>query len=360
MSYGASWGVWWGLSLERPAWASLSPDLIRDQERDGLLPVGSAAQLGGVIVSKRGRRTLRPELVVTSGPQRLAQPGGGTVAELYGARWALGLYRGGPRLYQARSGVWHDRTDPEALADLDGARHVALAFDQAARPVVAWERSGAVYVRQWSGLVGQYVTRGPWAGCDPVLISDAPLLGETGASDVLLYHLDNDRVVVLLRVQRDVYDVPRAALALTPGALLDQVAAARAGGLVLFGELPGGAQWSAGVLYPLRAGERLTLTVGASGLLEDTARADVGAVALALTVGASGVLEDTAQLYGDGAALSLMVGASGVLEDGLSWQTAERLTLTVGASGVLVTVAVLATDANALTLSGSVAGGLEE
>lgn len=360
MSYGASWGVWWGLGLERPAWASLPPALIRDQEQRGELPAGTAAQLGGVIVSRRGRGTLRPELVITSGPQRLAQPGGGTIADLYGARWALGLYRGGPRLYQARSGVWHDRTDPEALADLDGARHVALAFDQAARPVVAWELAGQVYVRQWSGTAGAYTTRGPWAGCDPVLICDAPQLGVSGASDVLLYHLDSDRAAVVLRVQREAYDVPRAALVLpAPGAVLDQAAPARAGGLALFGELPGGAPWSAGVLYPLRAGERLALMVGAAGLLEDTTQAAVGVVTLALTVGAVGLLEDTARLYADSAALSLTATASGALDDGMSWLVGERLALSGGASGELVTVAVLARDANALTLSGSVAGGLE-
>ncbi|ALW89175.1 hypothetical protein AUC44_09935 [Deinococcus actinosclerus] len=222
MSYGASWGVFWGLGLQRPAWASLPPAVIRGQERDGTLAPGSAAELGGVIVTKRVRGTLRPELVVSAGPYRLGQPGGGTLAELYGGRWSLALYKGGPRLYQAQAGVWVDRSDPDALGELVDVRHVALAFDQAARPVFGWERDGLVFVRQWNPAVQAYVTRGPWAGREPLLMCDAVLHGEPSASDVVLMHLSGAQLVA--RHQRDSYAVPAVVADAVPdGAVLDQI-----------------------------------------------------------------------------------------------------------------------------------------
>ncbi|MXV18597.1 hypothetical protein [Deinococcus xianganensis] len=116
------------------------------------------------------------------------------------------------------------RADPGgALAELvRGVRWVGLAWDQAARPVVSWEQSGFVYVRQWDAQTAQYTTRGPWAGCDPVLMCDAPAHLNTADSDVTLYHLDAARAAVVARTQRDLYGVPRTLGALTPGAVLDQ------------------------------------------------------------------------------------------------------------------------------------------
>jgi len=258
VSYGASWGVWWGLGLERPAWASLPPALIRDQEQRGELAPGSAAQLGGVIVTKRGRGTLRPELVLSTGPQRLARTGGGTYAELYGARWALGLYRGGPRLYQAQAGVWVDRSDPDALGVLTaaGVRHVALAFDQAARPVFAWEQGAQIYIRQWSPQLAQYVTRGPWAGCDPLLMNDSAAHYDPAESDVLLLHLDADRAQLVARVQRELYAAARPLAALPADAVLDQLVGLPLS-LQVLGEAGGAPVALRPELYPLRVRDRL-------------------------------------------------------------------------------------------------------
>lgn len=294
MSYGASWGVWWGLGLQRPAWSSLPPAVIREQEQRGELEPGTAAQLGGVIVTKRARGTLRPELVVSAGPYHLARPGGGTLGELYGSRWSLSLYKGGPRLYQAQAGVWVDRSDPDALGELtaQGVRHVALAFDQAARPVLAWERDGAVYVRQWAGELARYTTRGPWAGCDPVLISDALAGGQVPGSDVLLYHLNPERDAVIMRAQRDVYAVAYPGAAVPPGSVLDQ-AVTLAYRVQLYGEADRQSWAVVSDPYPVRLTERAAARVSApvSGALDDVVRqraardAGVGAQAPEVTGG---------------------------------------------------------------------------
>ena len=225
--YGLSHGAYWGLSLEAPAPSSLPPDVLRDLERAGVVSPGTAAQVGGVVVTKRLKQTRRPELVTAPGPLALGNPQNGTYRDLYGASWALALYRGGPQLFQARAGVWVDRTDPDALGVLmqSGVRHVSLAFDQAARPVLAWEQDGAVYVRQWLGGAG-YVTRGPWPGHDPLLIADAVPAGLVIGSDVHLLHLDAERAAVLARRQVSEYRAAQQVAEVTPGTVLDQVAQA--------------------------------------------------------------------------------------------------------------------------------------
>ncbi|OWL95024.1 hypothetical protein CBQ26_13295 [Deinococcus indicus] len=118
--------------------------------------------------------------------------------------------------------MWVDRSDPDALGDLVDVRHVALAFDQAARPVFAWERDERIYVRQWNPAVHAYVTRGPWAGREPLLMCDAVLHGEPSVSDVVLMHLDGAQLVA--RHQRDSYAVAAAVVDAVPdGAVLDQI-----------------------------------------------------------------------------------------------------------------------------------------
>lgn len=277
---GVAFGVAWGLGTERPASASLPPDVLSGLERTGQIPEGTRAQIGGVIVSKRDRRTLRPELAVSPGPLALGQPGGGTLRELYGAGWAVGLYRSGPRLYQARSGVWLDRADPDALADLAGARHVSLAFDQAARPVLAWEREGQVYVRQWEPGRQQYSSRGPFAGVDPLLLWDIAVLGEAQDSDVLLYYLSPDRRQLCYRVQHERYDTERVAHVFPAPVCLDQIVPLTACWQLLGADEAGVPFALRSHLYPLNLGpERLRATL--SGLRAGLARSVVVAHELA-------------------------------------------------------------------------------
>lgn len=176
-----------------------------------------------VIVSRRSKGTRRPELTLSPGPAHLAQPGAGSYAELYGCPWALALHRDGPQLYQLSAGEWVPRADPGgALVGLvRGVRWAGLAWDQAARPVIAWELDGAVYIRQWDALGAQYVTRGPWAGCHPLLTCDALAGVELSDTDVLLVQVEADTLTV--RVQRDLYSTPRSVTPLPAGAVLDQV-----------------------------------------------------------------------------------------------------------------------------------------
>ena len=212
-------------------------------------------KLPPVRVTRRDRRTYRPELVLAPGPAQLAQPGGGTNAELYGCPWALALHRSGPQLYHLSAGVWAPRSDLDALAplaQLPDVRHVGLAFDQAARPVICWEQSGAVVVRQWNAQAAQYVTRGPWAGCDPVIYADSAAHYRPSDSDVVLWYLTPDRRTLAHRVQRDLYAVERAAHTYAAPVVLDQIVAHPYRAQLLAADLSSGAAQPVTVgLYPI-------------------------------------------------------------------------------------------------------------
>ncbi len=174
-----------------------------------------------VIVSKRTAKTYRPELALAAGPLTLAQTGAGQFNDLYGAVWALALYRDGTVLLQLQNGAWIEKQDSDALAYLSGARHVALSFDQAARPVIAWEVSGKVYVRQWSPQLSQYATRGPFLGRDPLLFADTIAGIQLADADLLLLYLEDDQLKT--RVQRESYAVARILAIGVQDAVLDQI-----------------------------------------------------------------------------------------------------------------------------------------
>lgn len=303
------------------------------------------SEVRGVVVSKRLGRTYRPELALAPGPQTLGQPGAGTFGELYGAAWALALYRGGPQLFQARAGVWVDRTDPDALGELvkGGVRHVSLAFDQAARPVLAWERDGAVYVRQWSAQLGQYVTRGPWAGHDPLLWWDMGGTLQAAGSDVVLFHLASDRLSLLYRLQSDLYEVPHAYHAFVASAVLDQVVTLP-WSVELLGEA-GGQSWAliAG-LYPVHVADaaRTGALAPTAGVLRSVvAVRDVGTDRLG-----TGALAPAAGEMG-GAAL-LVAGRDGF--------TVPALAPTAGAYMLAVITHEVGADSTAATARAPLAG----
>ena len=177
-----------------------------------------------------------PEVVVARGPREEGVTAQGEYNELFGYAWMLMLDSDGPRLrmLQAVSGSepwrvsttgdpsWADRTPPEIPHSTSEIRHIALAFDQSARPVIAYEENNQIWVRQYDPLAQQYVMRGPFPGHDPVLIMDATVAFYIPDSDVLLFHLNGDRTQLSMRAQRDQYAVEHVVMSGTEQMFIDQ------------------------------------------------------------------------------------------------------------------------------------------
>ena len=183
-------------------------------------------------ISKRGSKHYFAEIALTRGPRAVAYTGTGSFDDLFGYAW-LGLLDRAEqrfRLFQLQeSGApWRIGSDPTGAEWVEiptpplhhqtkELRHLGLAFDQSARHVVAYERAGEIWVRQWDAGAGDYAMRGPWPGVDPVVIMDALVGGHVPDSDVLLFHLSADRRSLVMRAQREVY---------TQGHVIEQYAGA--------------------------------------------------------------------------------------------------------------------------------------
>jgi hypothetical protein len=175
----------------------------------------------------------------SAGPQQLATTGDGSFSTLFGAAWMAQVCPDGSwRLYQRTAPasltgrVW-DVTPPAVPVD---ARHPTLAFDQAARPSLAWEQLDGIHLRVFDAPAGVYQFIGPIAGHDPALLMDAevanpadypdaeraafdagiPVLLEwlpepawrtnvIPDSDLVLFHLSADRERVIARAQRELF-----------------------------------------------------------------------------------------------------------------------------------------------------------
>lgn len=187
-------------------------------------------------VSRRGKGYFA-EIALARGPRVMAVTGGGTFEELFGYAWLAILDRRERRLrlFQAQVGgspwpiggdpaaaEWVEVPVPDLVHAVEEVRHLALAFDQAARHVVAYERKGEVWVRQWDPVRGEYVMRGPWPGVDPVLVMDATVGYHVPDSDVLLFHLTPDRKALVMRVQRELYGTAHTVETFAEEAILDQ------------------------------------------------------------------------------------------------------------------------------------------
>lgn len=188
-------------------------------------------------ISRRGKHFFA-EIALARGPRQMAVTGSGSFGELFGYAWMAILDRGERRLrlfqLQVAGTPWAIGTDPAGAEwvevsvpalphDTKELRHLGLAFDQSARHVVAYERAGEVWVRQWDPGSGQYVMRGPWPGVDPVLVMDAEVGYYVPDSDVLFFHLSPDRLSIVMRSQREVYSVGHLVQAFDNEVLLDQV-----------------------------------------------------------------------------------------------------------------------------------------
>ncbi len=193
-------------------------------------------------VYRRGN-TYAPELRLAPGPRSVGDTGDGSYATLYGYAWAAVLDRVERRfrLFQAQvpgEGPWalNDPRGPEVAVwvevevpplphPVEEIAHMGLAFDQAARYVVAYEREGEVWVRQWDPLSQSFVQRGPFPGVDPVLIQDATVGYYPPDSDVLLFHLSPDRTSLAMRVQRELYATAHTIQTFDQPVVLDQAVA---------------------------------------------------------------------------------------------------------------------------------------
>jgi hypothetical protein len=159
---------------------------------------------------RRGKLRV-PEVRLCAGPTAEAVTGSGAFLELYGTRWALLLEVSGVlRFLRLDGDAWLEVQSLEALPVLPkAARHIAFEWDGSARPVIAWELEGAVFVRRFDSFTGAYIVSSV-PGLDPCLWSDALALETTTDSDVILFHLNASRTQLFSRIQRETFAVPRA------------------------------------------------------------------------------------------------------------------------------------------------------
>lgn len=174
---------------------------------------------------KRSRYRV-PEVAKAAGPQQMGVTGDGSYLTLFGRNWGAILNKKTKQaeLYRETPTGWEQVPIPPIAHPTRECRHLALAFDQSARHVLAYERNAEIYIRQWDVLSGEFVYQGPFAGVDPVLINDAEANYYVPESDVLLLYLTPDRLSLKMRVQRQLYAIEHHIEAYTSPKTLDLVA----------------------------------------------------------------------------------------------------------------------------------------
>jgi hypothetical protein len=176
--------------------------------------------------SKRGKHHL-PEVALYRGPVAVGVVGNGSYNDLFGHQWAL-IWDKARGLVLAKNvaGQWLEQTSPEPLPELQkNDRHISAQSDQAARPVIAWERQGILYVWFWNPVTTTFDLELLGPGVDPVLLIDAQLNGITGNSDVVLFYLHPNRQSIRYRLQRDRWAIEYTLTALPEPMYLDQALA---------------------------------------------------------------------------------------------------------------------------------------
>lgn len=168
---------------------------------------------------------LVPEVVLSEGPTAMGVTGDGSFQALTGGKW-MGLLDANRKrfvLYRRNGSAWEEITTPDIAHLTDDVRHLAMCFDQSARHVLAYQHTtDGLYVRQWDAVLQQWVYRGPFAGCDPVLLFDAETNYRVEDSDVLLLYLSPDRLSLRMRVQRELFATEHVLETYTTAKTLDQ------------------------------------------------------------------------------------------------------------------------------------------
>lgn len=175
-----------------------------------------------------GQKWAEFEIRAAAGPIAIGETGDGTYATLFSVPYVgyLDKHQNKFVLLKYDGSSWtpvDGSLFPQPPHPVDEIRHIAVAFDQAARLVMAYERAGEVFVYQWDPFARGYVVRGPFPGVDPVLINDATVGRYVPDSDVLLFHLTPDRLNLVMRVQREGYATARSVWTFGRPAVLDQV-----------------------------------------------------------------------------------------------------------------------------------------
>lgn len=173
-----------------------------------------------------GRPLWAPCLAWSPGPVELASTGDGSYQTLFGENWLAQV---------CQDGTWvlYKRIDNETLEVTEWdvvpptvsitARHLTLAFDQGARPSVAWEDENGIRLREFNETTGQYHFIGPFEGVDPVLLNDAQVNRHVPDSDVVLFYLSTDRTKLLYRIQSENFAVENEHYAFDAPVVLDAV-----------------------------------------------------------------------------------------------------------------------------------------
>lgn len=253
------------------------------------------------------------------GPPSIGSQEATTLGELFGTPWTLqfeGVSSLGLQILSFNRFVneWEQVGLYEAPQN---AQHLALAFDQSARPVTAWEQSQELCtVRYWDEAQRLYQTR-TFSGVNPVLMNDVLAHYRLGDSDVVVFYLSEDRTRVLGRIQRERYDTEHEVAALNGPAYLDQVVPLPYQlGLLLSRDAESVALRSE--LYPYRFKETHTASVSAlqGGLYKTNLVLYEGADALGSSLSAlqGGSYDENLQQYAaedaHSAALSALRGGS--------------------------------------------------
>ena len=267
------------------------------------------------------------EIDLTLGPSTVAVPSAGDYPSLFGEEWLVVLCDDlSLCLYKVENGgvtltPW-DVAPPVMDAS---AEHVSLAFDQTARPVIAWQQSDGIHVRQYDEIGGAYAFTGPYAGTDPVLLNDAAVMFDVGLSDVILFYLSADRLHLKYRIQSENFVAEHNLYDFAQAVLMDSVDALPYRYQIRYALAAGDPDTSAGVIqalrsliYPVRLGDPIGASLGPfnDGLYKLVAFPYAFGDAAAATVGAflDGEYAKPVIPYALGDA---PVGSIGIFGDGL-------------------------------------------